>query len=123
LRTYLDQAPGVPLVLPTTLPPQYVFLGPGFEQSANGAMFVRTFDFRLGDTDTSQVIEICVATPGSSSSTCVPAGAQKQAMARKLGEYPVWIRPLGSDEFREGDGTFWKDVPLSDDLDAITWLT
>ena len=40
LRVYVDQAPGVPLVLPTTLPAPYVFLGPGFEQSKDDRVFV-----------------------------------------------------------------------------------
>lgn len=123
LETYMGRAPGVPLVLPTTLPAEYVFLGPGYQQSVNGAMFVRTLDFRLKDSATSQVVEICVASPGSKASTCVPPDAPETAIHRAVGQYPVWIRPLGVDKFEDGERKFWVEVPLSIDLDSISWLT
>lgn len=122
-RTYLDQAPGVPLVLATTLPAPYVFLGPGFEQSSDDRMFVRTMDFRLDSGSTSKVIELGVAEPASPVSTCAPAGSESQTVSRVNGADPVWIRPLGEDVLTTEECTFWATVPLSDNLDAVTWLT
>lgn len=110
-------------MLPVTLPDTYLFIGPGFEQSKDGLMFVRTTDFRLGGPQTSQVIEICVAGPGSTAGVCVPSGAEGQTITRTSGAYPVWIRPLGSDEFTAEARAFWTGVGLSADLDAIGWLT
>ena len=123
LRTYLRQAPGVPLVLPVRLPPDHVFLGPGFEQSRDQRMFVRSMDFRVDSGDVSEVIELCVADPGTPRATCVAPDDASQRVDRRHGAYPVWVRPLGSDVLTEDERTFWTTVALSDDLDAVTWLT
>ena len=126
LETYLQQAPGVPLVLPTQLPGRYVFLGPGWEQSEDGRMYIRESDYRLDARDASTVVVICTLEPGRPRDSCVPEGpdgSDGPAIERRLGAYPVWIRPVGSDRLSAAERDFWSTVPLSDDLGAVSWLT
>ena len=80
-------------------------------------------DFRLDSGPTSKVIEVCVAEPDSPASTCAPEGSEAHTLSRTNGAYPVWIRPLGEETLTTAERTFWTAVPLTDDLDAATWLT
>lgn len=123
LAHHVEQTRGVPLVLPTTLPEAYVFLGPGFEERREGRVVVRAADFRLDDGPASGVVDVCAAEPGSPTDVCVAPGEEADTVERTVGAYPVWIRPLGTGALPAGARAFWTTVPLTADLDAVGWLT
>jgi len=104
------------------LPEAYTFLGTGIEQRAQGRTSVRSTDYRL-DTASGSVVEVCVAEPGLPRTACAPAGAEDRTIERRVGAYPVWIRPLGADSLADDERTYWSTVPLSADLAPVSWLT
>lgn len=126
VREYLEQNPGVPLVLPVTLPDGYRFIGPGldtFDDSRPARQVIgRTADFTNGGTvaeSDTKVVELCTSRPGSDACTI----DRNDLVFRKvMGDYAVSIRFVGESAVPAEDSAKWSDVKTAFYSNDIKWI-
>lgn len=117
VRSYLDETPGVPLVLPRTLPASYRWLGPDAAQlNWRGWVVVRSSVFVPGPIGSGPIVTVCIE--ASDPSQC-PRETNEVIRADGSGARVV-ILFSGVEPTRQ-DLEWWDSVELGDPFDA-SWL-
>lgn len=115
--------PGVPLVLPKTLPAGYRFVGApeGSQTSPTGPITMREAYFG-STTETSKPVVVGVCVTDEPTTDICGADKDDATVARTVGSHRVLIRFVDSPVVPEEVRSTWESVPLTADLSEVTWL-
>ncbi|MFJ9110629.1 hypothetical protein [Streptomyces sp. NPDC102283] len=121
MRTYTAQNPGLPSLLPERLPEGVRFLGHESTHIENRKAVLRSALFGGARASTAPVQIMCVEFRGSSSG-CLVERERRTSIHRDQGLLRITVTFGNSTEAPEHLVDFWESVPLSDDLNDISWL-
>jgi hypothetical protein len=116
----LDEAvrekPGVPLVLPQSLPDRYSFLGPGYIVTRADRVTLRSTDYRRSGPNL--VVDLCLEPKGENECRT----DNDPEIDRSTDQYSIVVRFQQSSEVPAEDGEFWTTVPLVLRPTEALWL-
>lgn len=121
MRQYLEKNPGMPSLLPERLPGYVRFMGHESTHTENGKAVLRSALFG-GDPFTAAPVQVMCVEVRSSRSRCLAKGERRKSIHRNQGSLRITVTIGNSVEMPEGLIEFWESVPLSSDLNNISWL-